>query len=530
MIGRMRATRMVMALLCAAAMPAAAQLTEDPATWLRADGQVVMDARVTDLMATLQAANLSLRTAAAAGTPRRDAAALAAASPRMLQSRNFNLGWRVAARLAAVAEGHTPGEWLDVASSFDLVLDRAVLTPGTRLHARLAPWFALTTPLQGEYEVRLAVVDEQGGELATAAEPLPKQMAAQDYSLATEKLPEGRYRLRYELKEGETVRARGARVFYVDGQWRARWTELRNLLRQAQLRGAAEPKAAAALAGVEWAAAAMESWLGNGPVGTAGGWHPFVETYALPRLPVLASANPDEEGWRQAERFARALAEGRDPFAGETGELRLARRDAQGTLLPFRLIVPPGEAKRPVVVLLHSFMGDEGTWFHALSSGKLAELAARHQALVFCPLNPIPFADPTPQRAEELEKTVAELADAFGGNRERVYLAGHGTAASEALVYGLGRKPAYTAVAAVAGAPPGLFDTKPGVDVPTLFVYSDADEVAPESELRKWAAYVDTRLKRGKSERLAKLSHVETARAALPKLFEFFLGTGAARP
>lgn len=507
-----------------AAAPGWGQLTEDPATWLKADGVVTAEARVTDLMAAMQAANLGLRAAAEAGTPRKEASGLAATLPKLLQARNVNYAWRVAARLLAVAEGKTPGEWLEVASAYDLVLDRAVVTPGTRLHAKLTPWFALTSGLKGEYEVRLAVVDEAGGEVAKAGGKVPGQMGVQEYSLATEKLGEGRYLLRYELREGEEVRARGERVFFVNAGWRTRWAGLRGELREAQLKGVRGARGQAALGAVEWAVAMMEWWMEGGPAGQPGGMHPFVETYAAGRLPRMASANPDEEGWRQAEGMVKALKEGRDGLAGMMGEVRLARRNAAGVLTPYRVWLPGGEAaKRPVVVLLHSFYGDEGSWGGVLSGGKLAELAAKHGVVVASPLNVAAFADPTKEGVAELERLAAEVVEAFGGDGERVYLAGHGTGAAEAMVYGLGVSGRFAGVGAVAGAPPAMFDMKAGLEKPVMYVYSAADEVAPEREMRKWAAYVETRLKRGKAVRLEKVKHVDAAAEALPRLLEFFV-------
>lgn len=64
------------------------QLTEDPATWLRVQGNLTADARPADLMAVLQASGLALRSAALAGKPRNEASALVAASQRMLKQGN----------------------------------------------------------------------------------------------------------------------------------------------------------------------------------------------------------------------------------------------------------------------------------------------------------------------------------------------------------------------------------------------------------------------------------------------------------
>jgi poly(3-hydroxybutyrate) depolymerase len=501
------------------------QLTEDPATWMRAQGNLTADARPADLMAVLQASGLALRSAALAGKPRNEASALVATTQRLLKQGNVNWTWRMATRVLAVSEGLAPGEWLEVATSFDVTLDRAVLTPGSRLYVRLSPLFVLTTPLKNSYTVRWSVLNEAGEELSRQDEPLPETMAPFESSIDTARLSEGRYRLRYELLEGEQQRATCERTFFVDSRLRPRLAELRGHLRQAQLRGAATPRGALALAAVEAAAEDIDRWLHAGPTGEAGWRHPFVEGLALKRLPALASPRPDFTGWQQAERFAKALAEGRPPLDAETGSLRLARR-VDDTLVPFRLFRPTGtppEKGWPLVVLRHSFLGDEGTFGHLFGEDELAALAVKHGAVVYCPLNSSAYSDPNDQLAAQLDAGIADIVTAFGADPSRVFLAGHGTAAAEALIFGLGRAPRFAAVGAVAGAPPRLFDTKPGAGVPVLYIYSTTDEIAPERELRKWAAYIDTRLKNGKSITLDKQSHIEAAKAALPRLFEFFL-------
>lgn len=506
---------------------APAQLTEDPATWTRAQGLVVADVRIGDLMAVMQASSVALRAAAAAGAPRHEAATLAATAPKLLQAQNYNMAWRVASRLLAVAEGQAPGEWLEAATSYDLQLDRAVLTPGSRLYVRLAPLFALTKDLDGAYTVRFQVRDDRGDVVLESEQPLPASMTPHEFSLAAEKFAEGRYHLRYELREGEQERVACERVFYVDSRWRGRATALRELLREAQLRGAMNGQDAAALAGAEYALAQMNRWL----EGSHEERHPFVAWLGAKRLPALASPHPDEEGWRQAERFARTLAEGRPALASETGELRLARH-AGDTLVPYRLVVPKRaatDAKPPLVVLRHSFLGDEGTWSHLPGQGELEKLAAQHGALVMSLFHPVAFADPNDRFAADLDAAIDAVVEAFGADPARVYLAGHGTGAVEALFYGLGRAPRFAGVAALAGAPPRMFDTRPGEKIPALFVYSKTDEVAPETEMRKWAAFVETRLKRGKALVLDGESHAGVIRAALPRIFEFFVNPPAAR-
>lgn len=232
----------------------------------------------------------------------------------------------------------------------------------------------------------------------------------------------------------------------MDAGFRARLAALRRQLRRAQLRGAPSGRAGAALAAAEYAAATMELWQEGGPRGAAGWRRPFVESLAVKRLPAMASPIPDEEGWRQAERFVSALTEGRDPLDGETGELRLARRTSAGGLVPHRLFGPAQAATRlrPMVVLLHSFLADEGSWGGVLSGGHFAGLADRYGVLAFCPYNPLAFADPQEARGGELDSAIAAVAEAFGADPQRNYVGGHG-AAAEALLFALGRQPRFAA-------------------------------------------------------------------------------------
>jgi len=146
----------------------------------------------------------------------------------------------------------------------------------------------------------------------------------------------------------------------------------------------------------------------------------------------------------RADSVAQAVAAGRDPFAGRTGDFKrhhyLAAADE---ILPYRMYVPRGydpTRPTPLVVILHGLGGTEDALFDGYQ-GRLQALAEQHGYLLVAPLGyrvdgfygwtgPAGESDPaTAQLAARSEADVlaviAEVRRAYAVDSAQVFLLGH---------------------------------------------------------------------------------------------------------
>lgn len=145
----------------------------------------------------------------------------------------------------------------------------------------------------------------------------------------------------------------------------------------------------------------------------------------------LLRATPDEEETAQlfldpvatARELAaevEALEAGRDPYRRRAGEQWRALR-LDGGLLPYRVSAPAAdERRRPLLIALHGFKGDESMFRWAYGRGRLFDLA-RQEGWLVC----TPRTEPLLRSPPALEALVGALAEDYPVDRERIVLLGH---------------------------------------------------------------------------------------------------------
>lgn len=130
------------------------------------------------------------------------------------------------------------------------------------------------------------------------------------------------------------------------------------------------------------------------------------------------------------EAEARALGEGRDPYAGRAGSYWRTfscgqARAAVRVIAPEPAGAPP--AGRPLVVALHGAGGDENMFGYAYGRGILGQLALAKGAIVICPRSEVLLRDPA-----SFDALVAAVSASYPVDSSRVYLLGHSLGAMAA--------------------------------------------------------------------------------------------------
>ena len=113
---------------------------------------------------------------------------------------------------------------------------------------------------------------------------------------------------------------------------------------------------------------------------------PLVATpeFQLRRLAPLNKSRSDVEidpskELGQHRSRAGGACKGQNPFSNERGEVERAYQAPDGTLVPYRLYIPrsyDGASIKPLVVMLHGALGDEGYYF----SGMFGPAAIKSEA------------------------------------------------------------------------------------------------------------------------------------------------------
>jgi len=157
----------------------------------------------------------------------------------------------------------------------------------------------------------------------------------------------------------------------------------------------------------------------------------------------LRTFDPDKD-FAAAEAVAAAAANGKDPFAGRTGDFKRHYRLEPATeILPYRMYVPAsydGARTFPLIVALHGLGGTEDSLLDGYER-KLAPLAEQHGYLVVAPLGyrvdgaygwglSTPPADPAVRRLQDLsEQDVMQVLERVRSqyriDANRIYLMGH---------------------------------------------------------------------------------------------------------
>lgn len=511
-----------------------AQLTEKSESWTRLEGQYLVDANrdsVLFLMAQIQAAQSDT---AKDRKPHPDLAEVLQFAYQSLSVGNTNAGSRLFTRALAVYRDLPPGEWLEVASSLQFEVDRRIAAPGATLHARAEPGFVLGRPLKNAYRIQVALIDTQGRTVVERPAETLQNLETVSFSLRTSGLPEGAYRVRYQLLDAEgKVRAWVLRDVLLSASLEKRIRELVEQGRKLAAAGIAlkSPAHALAVQTVQYTGGLYAQALeGPGP-GLANRLSPVAATLADPKLPNYGTdpINPGRD-LPMAEWMAADLLSGNSPLAVKKGDIRLAYISPQDqSMLPFRLFVPPGyeaSKKWPLLVVLHDAGGDEGSYFERYpaqdGSSQLMKLASERGYVVAAPSGRGPMEYYTNASRADVLDVIDRVKECFAIDEKQVFLAGHGVGAGGVMSVPMGASSRFAGLLAVGGQPLEALDFSKAPDAPLLFIQGGADEIFGVTAARRLAFVLQRRYKQFDYIEAVTGDHAAVGVSALLQGFDFF--------
>ena len=211
-----------------------------------------------------------------------------------------------------------------------------------------------------------------------------------------------------------------------------------------------------------------------------------------------------------AEAAATAVAGGKDPFAGRTGDFkRHYLLDAAHEILPYHLYVPKSynAAKAfPLIVALHGLGGTEDAFFDGYDK-RLPALAEAHGYIVAAPLGyrvdgfygwgvGTPPADPTRRRMlefseQDVMQVLARVKKTYRIDENRIYLMGHSMGGIGTWLIAPKYPDIWAAIAPLSGqgAPQSLERI---ATVPEIIVHGDADPTVNVAGSRNMVAKLKT--------------------------------------
>jgi pimeloyl-ACP methyl ester carboxylesterase len=469
---------------------------------------------------------------------------LARATQAAFEAHDFVSAYRSMTRLLLKHRGIEIGEGTELATSLDFKLDRRLLGPGDSLNITLEPTLQLDTPLQTKYTASFTLRDKAG----RVEEALPSvvigELRSYRVPVDTSTLTPGRHFIVYKL-QGADGRAlvECSRDFMVDAQARSRLDELANRFREVHQLGVTRRPIAvtSALETIEFVLVQMrrslESYLASM------NHQSFPMTVKLRGVDMARYDNDPFDADRDLPLVEALLADleaRRDPFAGRSGDMRLAFRSAiDGELQPYRIFLPEGWQSRgalPVVVALHGATGDENTYFDRYLEMKTGQntfkkLGRECGFLLAAPNGRGPFG----MYAGNSERDVLEMLDRvealFPTDARAIFLTGHSMGGMGTWNLGFQHADRFAALAPVAGRPPDSAVTllEKSLEKPVFFAVGLNDVIVTPAKTHAWAEIARKHLKHFEYREYPKDDHFSIGLSSMPAIFEFFAKQRAVR-
>jgi predicted esterase len=451
-------------------------------------------------------------------------AALNSAINRASKDGDMTTTWRLLSRMTLALQGQRWSEGLEILSSYRLQLGRRLLKPGEPVDVQLNPLFTLGRPPREPYTIRLSLTGAQGREVRPPLAVEVRDFTPLRHQFDTRGLKDGDYNVVYELLAGAGERvAEVRRPVTLSRDLDRRLERLKQDLARAP-RDANGLKSLAALETVEY----LHSVIARGRT----------EYFASRRLrshPLGARiAGADEMGQYigepfdlsadlpLAERLIAAVLTKRDPFAGLTGDMRLAYRSpVDQTLQPFRVFVPARHQRR-MLVTLHGVSGDENSYFGPFTGGLLARLAEERGYVIASPNGRGPVGGYTGASRQDVYDVRERAVALFGIDPKRVFLTGHSMGAMGAFQIAFEKPELWAGVAPVAGVigvNRRMLERNPGM--PVLLIQGARDRLMLPSMARNVSEYAKETLRTFEYREYAEADHFAIGAASLRDIFDF---------
>ncbi|MBI3651462.1 MAG: prolyl oligopeptidase family serine peptidase [Acidobacteria bacterium] len=200
---------------------------------------------------------------------------------------------------------------------------------------------------------------------------------------------------------------------------------------------------------------------------------------------------------QRLEAAVTALAQGRNPFAAERGEVERAYMATDGKLVPYRIYVPQnydGKTARPLVVLLHGALGDEKSYFSNLYDEATLKGEMEKRGWIFvAPNGRGRFSGYRGLGLEDVFNVMQAIKRDYLIDASRTYLTGHSMGGAATWEVARTHPELFAAIAPVAGGRRGQGDeltklldaVKP---LPILIVQGAKDGIVPPQGSREMFA------------------------------------------
>ena len=206
--------------------------------------------------------------------------------------------------------------------------------------------------------------------------------------------------------------------------------------------------------------------------------------------------NPNREIDR-IEAELSALTMGKNPFAGERGELERAYQAPDGKLVPYRVFVPKsydGSSAKPLVVMLHGALGDERYYFSGLFDSELIKGEAERRGIILAAVNGIGrFGNYTGPSQQDVFDVTEAVTRNYKIDSSRTFLIGHSIGGFGAWLVVSSKPELFAAFAAESGGPPAQGDALTALleklkGIPAMIVHGAQDGIVPVQLSRNIAA------------------------------------------
>jgi predicted esterase len=268
--------------------------------------------------------------------------------------------------------------------------------------------------------------------------------------------------------------------------------------------------------------------------------------YPLDRVRILNRGKMELDSFPLAEELAASEAvlasvkEGRDPFAGRTGDMeRHYFLEGAGEIMPYRVFVPKrydGRTAFPLIIALHGLGANENSFFEAYGKA-LPRLAEVRGYIVAAPLGfrvdgfygaGVPGSSAGSSALRKLEysekdvlNVLALIRKNYAVDPSRIYLMGHSMGAMGTWHLGAKYPDIWAALAPFAGyaAPATAAVMK---EIPEIVVHGSADAVLPVGFSRAMVAELK---KLGVEHRYIEVAggnHIDIVEPNLAAVLDFF--------
>lgn len=382
-------------------------------------------------------------------------------------------------------------EQRQMATLFDMRLPAKIFQAGDTIPVQISPVYDYHDHLSQHYVVQISL-HRPGGDGLTKSKPVHfHELEAVEIELRIPKsAAPGAYRIEYRLEAHEDnpePYITAARTVFVVENLDARLTAIQSAKAQYEGKHAHHKSKRHALAAstVDWF---LDMYARAQSEDVAGAYtgHPIFMHRMMTDAGMAIERMDFTNELALAESFAKGLADGQDPLAGRSGDMRLAYLSpADGALVPFRIFVPEGydpEKTYPFVIGLHGAGGDENSFMDRYQG--LYKKNAQDRGYIVASVNGRgPYGGYRGDSGKDVIDVLDTIEAIYPIDKKRVYIMGHSMGGGGTVLVGFNNAQRFAAMAPIAGFGSAA-QLKKAPGMPLFIGQGDADALVPVASAR----------------------------------------------